>query len=173
MDIKYETIKKQTVTEKQRANLQPPKHGTPGGFAGTTDKEKVREYARQGGLASGARRKRIKRLTDAAKWLLEMDALNDDDVQEMLKKFGFEDATNAEALMVVALRKAFRGDVEALKFVRDTGGESPSNRVELAGDPTAPIATMDLRNLSEAELLKLAEERSGADELPETEEPID
>jgi hypothetical protein len=55
-----------------------------------------------------------------------------------------------------------------MKFVRDTGGESPSNRVELTGDPERPVATMDLRSMSEEELMRLAEARSDVpDEDPE------
>ena len=76
-------------------------------------------------------------------------------------------ATNADALIIAAMIKAMKGDVEAMRFVRDTGGEAPKNQVELTGDPDRPVATMDLRAMSEEELLRLAGERadeSGADE---------
>jgi hypothetical protein len=52
-------------------------------------------------------------------------------------------------------------DVEALKFVRDTAGEAPKNQVELSGDLDRPVATLDLRAMSEEELLRMVEERSG------------
>ena len=77
---------------------------------------------------------------------------------------GFSEATNAEALMLIAMKKASKGDVEAMKFVRDTAGEAPKNQVELTGDTDRPVATLDLRNLSEEELLRLAEAKTEPDE---------
>jgi phage FluMu protein gp41 len=124
--------------------------------------------AQKGAAASVEARRRKKRLQDAAKWLLmQDDVISNKDVQAKLKALGIEDATNAEALMLIALRKAASGNVEAMKFVRDTGGEAPKNQVELSGDLDRPVATMDLRNMSEEDLLRLAEARSpetGADE---------
>ena len=165
---KIEKIKmypKQRVTEKQLANLRPP-------FGPDQDREAARINGRKAGIASGESRRRRRRMTEAAKWLLgSNDVVSDEDILNKLRELGVEDvATNAEALMLVALRKASKGDVEALKFVRDTAGESPSNRVELSGDVDRPVATLDLRNLSEDELLRMAEARSGADEAPESEE---
>ena len=143
---------KQTVTEKQRANLLG------GEFFKTLPPERLREISSMGGKACQEKRRKIKRMTEAAKWLLSCrDMLSDDDIKDILIKMGITDATNAEALMMVAMRKAYKGDIEALKFVRDTGGESPSNRVELTGDLDRPVATLDLRNMSEEELLRLAE----------------
>ena len=149
--------------ENSLANLRP--------FTGGPDDprtpEQIKEWAVKGGQASKAARIKKKRLSDAAKWLLSADSIaSEEEVLEKLHELGLTDATNAEALMVVALRKALRGDVEAMKFVRDTGGEAPKNQVELSGDPDRPVATLDLRNMSEEELLRLAEAKaeSGADE---------
>ena len=55
--------------------------------------------------------------------------------------------------------KAAKGDVDAMRFIRDTAGEAPSNRVELSGDLERPIASLDLRTMSETELLHLAAQR--------------
>jgi phage FluMu protein gp41 len=58
-----------------------------------------------------------------------------------------------------------------MKFVRDTAGEAPKNQVELTGDLDRPVATLDLRSMSEEELLRLVEEQqTGADEAPAADE---
>lgn len=145
-------------------NLIPYK----GGDQDTRTPEERKRNAQLGAKASAEVRRRKKRLTDAAKWLLaSKDIVSDAKVKAKLQELGIEDATNAEALMVIALKKASTGNVEALKFVRDTGGEAPSNRVELAGDIDRPVATLDLRGMSEEELLRIAESR--ADETGEDE----
>ena len=152
-----------TPKDKINPNLKP---FTAGGDWRTPEQRK--EWASKAGKAGVEARRRKKRLQDAAKWLLmQDDVISNKDVQAKLKALGIEDATNAEALMLIALRKAASGNVEAMKFVRDTGGEAPKNQVELSGDLDRPVATMDLRNMSEEDLLKLAEVRSpetGADE---------
>lgn len=139
----------------QLANLKPFKAGE------QRDPVRASEIARKAGKAGNEARRRRKRMTEAAKWLLGADNITtEEEVLEKLRELGIDDATNAEAMMVVAVRKAMRGDVEALKFVRDTAGESPSNRVELTGDPDRPVATLDLRGMSEEELLRLAEAKA-------------
>jgi len=133
--------------------------------------EQKKEWSRAGGEAFKEKNRRKKRLTEAAKWLLAAkDIVSDDDIKAKLRELGVEDdGTNAEVIALVALRKAAKGDVEAMKFVRDTAGEAPKNQVELSGDLDKPVATLDLRNLSNDELARLAEAKaedteSGADE---------
>ena len=144
-------------TESQLANLRPFKSGeedwrTP---------EQKKEWAANANLASQAARRKKRRLKDAAKWLLASNSIaTEKDIIDKLVELGISDATNAEALMVAAMKKAMKGDVEAMKFVRDTSGEAPKNQVELSGDLDRPVATMDLRNLSEDELLRMIEARA-------------
>jgi len=153
--------KKRNMSPAQLANLKPFKKGpddprTP---------EQKREWANKGNLASQEARRKKKRLSDATRWLLAAKSIaSDEEVVEKLRELGIEDATNAEALIVVAMKKAMRGDVEAMRFVRDTGGEAPSNRVELSGDIDRPVATLDLRNMSEEELLRMAEAKADTDD---------
>ena len=150
-------------TPKQLANLKS--------FTSDQDREAARRNGAKGGQVYAENVKRRKKLTEAAKWLLgQKDIISDDDIKDKLAELGIEGATNAEALMLVALRKAARGDVEALKFVRDTGGEAPKNMVELSGDMDRPVATMDLTSMTTEQLLALAEERGTEDEQPEAEE---
>lgn len=133
-------------------------------FTSDQDHEERVRVGRAGGIASGETRKRKRRLQDAAKWLLQQnDVVSSKEVQVKLKSLGVPDATNAEALMLIALRRAAAGNVEAMKFVRDTAGEAPKNQVELSGDLDRPVATMDLRGMSTEDLLRLAEERGAED----------
>ena len=117
------------------------------------------EIARMGGKASGESRRRSASLRDAVQRILKKDKLvcTPDEVLDELRAAGMENATSAEAIAVSALIRASRGDVEAMRFIRDTAGEGPTNRVELSGDPSRPVSTLDLRGLSDAQLLEIIE----------------
>ena len=155
------------VSEKSLANLQK--------FTSDQDREQCRINGAKGHAVMLENRKKAKRMNRAMKWLLQAkDVVSDEDIREKLMKLGVVDeddngATNAEVLALVALRKAAKGDVEALKFVRDTAGEAPKNQVELSGDLDRPVATLDLTTLSTEELLRLADE-SGANNPQPTDE---
>ena len=151
-------------TPAQLANLKK--------FTSDQDHDACVASGRKAGIASAEARRKKKRLQDAAKWLLQAkDIISDADIKEKIVELtGDPDATNAEALMLIALRKAAKGDVDAMRFVRDTGGEAPSNKVELAGDVDRPIATMDLRNMSEEDLMRLAEARADDPDDPAPDE---
>ena len=134
-------------------------------FTSDQDHEKCRINGAKGHAVMMENRKKAKRMNRAMKWLLQSkDVVSDEDIRDKLVRLGVIDeddngATNAEVLALVALRKAAKGDVEALKFVRDTAGEAPKNQVELSGDLDRPVATLDLRSLSNDELLRLADEQ--------------
>jgi len=157
------------VEQKKKRNQSPAQLANLRHFRSNPDEdwrtpEQRKEWAKNASAKAIEVRRKKKRMSDAMKWLLSSkDLISDEDIRDKLVEIGAvnengrADATNAEVLAMVALRKAAKGDVEALKFVRDTGGESPSNRVELTGDPERPIATMDLRTMSEEELLRIAE----------------
>ena len=121
--------------------------------------EELLEVSRKGGIASGESRRRSASLRDAVQRILKKDKLvcTPDEVLEELRAAGMENATSAEAIAVSALIRASRGDVEAMRFIRDTAGEGPKNRVELSGDPSRPISTLDLRGLTDAQLLEIIE----------------
>lgn len=146
-----------TPSEKSLSNLKPFRSGaddwrTP---------EQRSEMAKKAHATQNENRRRKKKLMQATKWLMEADHIcSNEEIIQKLKKLHIEDATNAEALAVAAMSKALKGDVEAMKFVRDTAGEAPKNQVELSGDLDKPVATMDLRNLSEEQLMRLAEAKA-------------
>ena len=135
-------------------------------FTSDQDREKCRINGAKGHAVMMENRKKAKRMNRAMKWLLQSkDVVSDEDIREKLVRLGVVDeddngATNAEVLALVALRKAAKGDVEALKFVRDTAGEAPKNQVELSADIDVPVATLDLRSLTEEQLLAMADAKS-------------
>ena len=137
-------------TERQLANLRP--------LGPDQDREAARRNGAAGGIKSGESKRRKKRLREAAQWMLQQDdVMSCEEVKARLAEMGVDNPTNAEGLVLAAFMKAYKGDVDAMRFIRDTAGEAPSNRVELSGDLERPIAALDLRTLSEAELLRLAE----------------
>ena len=122
--------------------------------------EERREIARNAGIASGEARRRKRTLREAAQTLLSARmAFGTEDDAELLRLLGVDDPTNADGMMLVALQKATRGDVEAMRFVRDTGGEVPTSKVEVGGIEDKPIEVLDLSALTDAQLQELAAKR--------------
>lgn len=95
-------------------------------------KEEQRIIAIQGGKASGEARRRKKNMRECLELLLSLDVKNPK-VREQLAKLGVEDEqmTNEMAMMVSALNKATKGDIQAMNFVRDTSGQQITNKVEI------------------------------------------
>ena len=122
--------------------------------------EERREIARNAGIASGEARRRRRTLREAAQVLLSAKmAFGTEEEAELLKLLGVDTPTNADGLMLVALQKATRGDVEAMRFVRDTGGELPTAKVEVGGIEDKPIEVLDLSALTDSQLQELARRR--------------
>lgn len=94
--------------------------------------EEKREIGIKGGKASGEARRRKKNMRECLELLLSLDVKNSK-VREQLAKLGVEDEqmTNEMAMMVSALNKATKGDIQAMNFVRDTSGQQITNKVEI------------------------------------------
>ena len=121
--------------------------------------EEAREIGRKGGIASGEARRRRRTLREAAQTLLSAGLMLEQVDPEVLKALGVETPTNADGLMLIALTKAAKGDVEAMRFVRDTGGEVPTSKVEVGGIEDKPIEVLDLSALTDSQLQELARKR--------------
>lgn len=138
----------------------------PGCPPGLTPEERQRN-ARKAGIASGEARRKRRTLREAAQTLLSAKLMLDQADPETLAELGIEAPTNADGLMLIALTKAARGDVEAMRFVRDTGGELPTNKVEIGGIEDKPLEVLDLSALSDNQLRELAQKRM--EQSPESE----
>ena len=130
-----------------RANLR---QNQPGGMTS----EIAREIGRKGGLASAAKRERRKALRAV---LEECQRLRPTDAEltAALAETGLPE-TYQYAMAVAALEKAAHGDVEAMRYVRDTLGEKPTETYNLSME-AKPVQALDLSKYSDAELEQLAD----------------
>ena len=125
------------------------------------DTERAKELGRLGGIASGEARRKRRSLREATQQILSGGLVfGDDDTKGILAMLGIDVPTNADGLALVAMLKASRGDVEAMRFVRDTGGELPTAKVEIGGMEDKPIEVIDLSKMTDEELMELAYKRS-------------
>lgn len=96
-----------------------------------------RESARKAGKASGKARRERKAMQEIARIVLDMP-LESGDLKD-IEGLTFEDYPDAnltlgQAAVLAVAKKAKRGDVQALQFLRDTAGEKPVEKVEVSGD---------------------------------------
>ena len=117
--------------------------------------EQRREWASKAGKASAAVKRKHKQLGLLLRDALALDC-DDTAAVEELQKLGL-DPSFANAATLAVLRKATHGDVEALRYVRDTIGEKPTEALQV-GLNRGPVRAMDLTQLSDAELEALADQ---------------
>ena len=107
----------------------------------TPTTKQARERGKKGGQASAAARKRRKAMQDIAKIVLDMP-VEPGEVTD-LEDYPDVNLTIGELSVLAVAKKAKKGDVAALTFLRDTAGEKPAEKVEVSGDITA--ATEDIK----------------------------
>lgn len=114
--------------------------------------EEAREYGSKGGKASVQARREKRRLQQIAHDLLTMP-MDDKELEtvEYLKGYKGKNISAGEAALLVLMQKAIQeADGKSFLIVRDTAGEQPVQRVEVATDVAnaekglaAMIAAMD------------------------------
>lgn len=127
----------------------------------STTPEQRREWASKAGKASAAKRYQHKRQQEILKDLLRIEC-DDDEACAALKALGL-DETFANAANLSVLRRAMKGDVECLRYIRDTIGEKPTESMQL-GVFNTPVKALDMTKLSDAELQALADRTDCTDE---------
>lgn len=127
----------------------------------STTPEQRREWASKAGKASAAKRYQHKRQQEILKDLLAIQC-DDDTACEALRALGL-DETFANAANLSVMRRALKGDVECLRYIRDTIGEKPSESMQL-GVFSTPVRALDMTKLSDAELQVLADRADSGDE---------
>ena len=152
-----------TARERSLANLHPVQ------FTGTLTPEARIENARKAGKASGQKRHERKLLRDIANELMSADfsaiADNDEKLSQMLSLLGNKNPTGGDLMILSAMIKGIRGDVEALRFVRDTSGQRPAD-VSAVTVSRGDLDGVDLRTVSTEELLQIA----SSDPAPENDD---
>lgn len=117
--------------------------------------EERHEIAVKAGKASAQARRVYKTQRELIRQILATQT-DDPELLEQLKEMGFN-GTFACAAVLAAARKAQNGDIEALRYLRDTVGEKPTDQYNL-GISGKPIKSLDLSKLTDAELEALADE---------------
>ena len=121
--------------------------------------EQRREWASKAGKASAAKRYQKKLQRDILKDMLSAEC-DDDAAVEQLKALGL-DTSFANAANLAVLRRAVKGDVECMRYIRDTIGEKPTEAMQL-GVYNTPVKALDLTKLSDQELEALADRADAA-----------
>lgn len=89
--------------------------------------EKAREYGRRGGIASGKKKRERKSMAETLDILLSMPYSAGEVVPleelESSKALRLSNLTLGDKIMVAAVRKAMKGDIHAIEFIREVLGE--------------------------------------------------
>lgn len=131
-------------------------------FQYTATPEQRHENAVRAGRALAEKRKQYVLQREVLKTILCLEC-DDGEAVERLSALGL-DNTFANAANLAVMRKAVRGDVDALRYIRDTIGEKPADTTQLAL-LDKPVGAQDLTKLSDAELEVLAD-RAAREETP-------
>ena len=128
--------------------------------------EEIYEINASGGRAAAEARRRRRAMREVARTMLETELRANDKLKEELMDRGFQDYTEAAAVLLAQLNRARAGDTEAAKFLRDTSGQRPADQLAIGNLEDRPFETLDLSTLSDADLQHLLEMRraSGDDE---------
>ena len=125
--------------------------------------EKQREIRSMGGKASQAKQKRRKTQAEIIRQIMELK-LTPEEGADKLEALGL-DPTWATDANVAVMQKARKGDVESLRYLRDTIGEKPRDGVEIGNLDGQPLSTIDLSTLSDEQLRAMIAARETADEV--------
>lgn len=121
--------------------------------------EQRKAAASKAGKAAAKKRRERKEMQEIAKIVLRMPFEGEESELDDLEGMSFEDypdrrLTVSEISVLRVAKKAMRGDIQAIQFLRDTAGEKPAEQVEVSA------------NIGEAceEIARLIEARRHADE---------
>ena len=108
-------------------NLLPP-------FGKGRSTDEARESGQLGGIASGAVRRKKAAMRDYVQFILGMKRKVSEKTLEQLKEMGVtEDEVTGQTLALMKIMdKAIAGDIKAMEFLRDTAGEKPTDKVDMA-----------------------------------------
>lgn len=118
--------------------------------------EQRSENARRAAIASGEARRAHRLFRDILKDILSAPLETESDAYEALQRLGLKNPRQEDAIMLAAAKKAADGDVESIRFIRDTVGEKPTESFNV-GVQGKPIQALDLSKLTDEELEALAD----------------
>lgn len=122
-----------------------------------------RQIRSMGGKASQEKQRRRKTQADIIRQIMDLK-LTPEEGAERLEALGL-DPTWATDANVAVMEKARRGDVESLRYLRDTIGEKPRDGLEIGNLDGQPLSTIDLSQLSDEQLRAMIAAREAADQV--------
>ena len=101
--------------------------------------EQRKAAASKAGKAAAKKRREKKQMQEIAKIVLHMPFEGTDAQLDDLEGLSFEDypdrkLTVSEISILKVDKKAMRGDIAAIQFLRDTAGEKPVEQIEVSAD---------------------------------------
>ena len=124
--------------------------------------EAQRQIRSMGGKASSEKQRRRKTQAEIIRQIMELK-LTPEEGADKLEALGL-DPTWATDANVAVMQKARKGDVESLRYLRDTIGEKPRDGLEIGNLDGQPIATLDLSAMTDDQLRALIASREPAAE---------
>ena len=125
--------------------------------------EAQRQIRSMGGKASSEKQRRRKTQAEIIRQIMELK-LTPEEGADKLEALGL-DPTWATDANVAVMQKARKGDVESLRYLRDTIGEKPRDGLEIGNLDGQPLSTIDLSTLSDEQLRAMIAARETADEV--------
>ena len=116
-----------------------------------------------GGKASSEKQRRRKTQAEIIRQIMELK-LTPEEGAAKFEALGL-DPTWATDANVAVMQKARKGDVESLRYLRDTIGEKPRDGLEIGNLDGQPLSTIDLSTLSDEQLRAMIAARETADEV--------
>jgi hypothetical protein len=101
--------------------------------------EKAKEIGSIGGKKSAAAAKRRKTMREMLDYLLTQPAAKKKDVDTL------------EAILVAAIKKAQKGNIKAMEFIRDTVGEKPVDRLSGNINLTQALVVFEAKQMTKDE----------------------
>jgi hypothetical protein len=118
------------------------------------------EIARKGGKASAAKRREKKTMEQSLQILLNLavsdSTLTDPEDNDTFNKVKGKNLTVQDKILVEVIKKALKGDLKAIEFLRDTSGQKPVDKKNVKQDvnvhnPFSELSADELRKLIDDE----------------------
>ena len=114
-----------------------------------------------GGKASQAKARKRKTQAEIIRQVMALE-VEPGAARDLLAAAGLETDWITDA-NVALMRRARSGDVESLRYIRDTVGEKPRDGLEIGNLDGQPLSTIDLSALSDEQLQAMIAARQDSD----------
>lgn len=116
-----------------------------------------------GGKASQAKQRKKKTQAEIIRQVMALE-VEPGAARDLLAAAGLDTDWITDA-NVALMRRARSGDVESLRYIRDTVGEKPRDGLEIGNLDGQPLSTIDLSSLSDEQLQAMIAARQDSEEV--------